>query len=221
MSLRIDPDNRLYARFRLKRLDAETLRDSILAANGSLIQNSYGPPSGVGRDPSGRVIVGIDKGTITAHKVESGGANDFRRSIYLQVRRTQPVTVLDTFDEPTMVPNCEMRNQTTVAPQSLLLMNDTFVLENARRLADRLQHEAPDDRRKQLQRAWSLLFGKSATEADLTRSITYLDEQTKSLTKYHHDIQHAKDAPKPDPTREAMASLCQILCSSNRFLYVE
>ncbi|MFN0076373.1 MAG: PSD1 and planctomycete cytochrome C domain-containing protein [Prosthecobacter sp.] len=220
-SLRADPENRLYARFKMHRLDAETLRDSMLAATGSLIQASYGPPSGIGRDPSGRVVVGIDKGTITANKVESAGADDFRRSIYVQVRRSRPVTVLDTFDAPTMVPNCEMRAQTTVAPQSLLLMNDTFILDNARRLADHLQAQAPDDRRTQLQRAWNLLYSKPPTEADLVRSLSYLDEQTKALTQYHHDIQHAKGVPKPNPPQEAMASLCQILCSSNRFLYVE
>jgi cytochrome c553 len=220
-SLQADPDNKLYARFKMKRLDAETLRDSMLASTGSLIQSSYGPPSAIGRDASGRVIVGIDKGTITTAKVDSAGQDDFRRSIYVQVRRSKPVTVLDTFDSPTMVPNCEMRAQTTVAPQSLLLMNDTFVLENARRLADRLQKELPNDPRKQLQRAWELLYSKTASDADLKQSLAYLEEQTNALTQYHHDIQHAKGEPAPNPSQEAMASLCQILCSSNRFLYVE
>ena len=219
-SLRTDPENKLYARFKMRRLDAETLRDSMLAVTGSLVQTSYGPPSGVGRDPQGRVVVGIDKGTITLNKVDPAGADDFRRSIYVQVRRSKPVTVLDTFDAPTMSPNCELRAQTTVAPQSLLLMNDTFVLENARRLADRLQASAPNDHRKQLQQAWQLLYSRPATEADLTRSLAYLDEQTRALTQYHHDIQHPKGVV-PNPPQEAMASLCQILCSSNRFLYVE
>ncbi len=219
-SLHADPENKLYARFKLKRLDAETLRDSMLAVTGSLVQTSFGPPSGIGRDPSGRVVVGIDKGTITTHKVESGGADDFRRSIYVQVRRTQPVTVLDTFDAPNMVPNCELRAQTTVAPQSLLLMNDSFVLDNSRRLAERLQRECPNDQQQQLQRAWSLLFGKPASENDLSQSLAYLSEQTEALKKYHHDIQHAKGVV-PNPPQEALASLCQILCSSNRFLYVE
>jgi Protein of unknown function (DUF1553) len=219
-SLRADPENKLYARYKMQRLDAETLRDSILATTGSLIQASFGPPSGIGRDASGRVIVGIDKGTITTAKVDSGGQDDFRRSIYVQVRRSKPVTVLDTFDAPTMVPNCEMRAQTTVAPQSLLLMNDTFVLDSARRLADRLQAEIPNDRRQQLQRAWELLYSKRADEADLARSLAYLEDQTKALTQYHHDIQHPKGVV-PNPAQEAMASLCQILCSSNRFLYVE
>jgi hypothetical protein len=51
--------------------------------------------------------------------------------------------------------------------------------------------------------------------------LAYLEEQTNALTQYHHDIQHAKGEPAPNPSQEAMASLCQILCSSNRFLYVE
>ncbi|MCX6836631.1 MAG: PSD1 and planctomycete cytochrome C domain-containing protein [Verrucomicrobia bacterium] len=219
-SLRADPENRFYARFKMRRLDAETLRDSMLATTGTLVQASYGPPSGIGRDPQGRVITGIDKGTITTHKVDPAGADDFRRSIYVQVRRSKPVTVLDTFDAPTMSPNCEMRAQTTVAPQSLLLMNDTFVLDSSRRLADRVTAEAPNDRAKQLQRVWSLLYSKTATDADIVKCLSYLDEQTKALTQYHHDIQHAKGVV-PNPPQEAMASLCQILCSSNRFLYVE
>jgi hypothetical protein len=219
-SLRADPENRFYARFKMRRLDAETLRDSMLATTGTLVQASYGPPSGIGRDPQGRVITGIDKGTITTHKVDPAGADDFRRSIYVQVRRSKPVTVLDTFDAPTMSPNCEMRSQTTVAPQSLLLMNDTFVLDSSRRLADRVTAEAPNDRARQLQRVWNLLYSKPATDADITKCLSYLDEQTKALTQYHHDIQHAKGVV-PNPTQEAMASLCQILCSSNRFLYVE
>lgn len=219
-SLQADPDNKLYARFKLRRIDAETLRDSMLAATGTLVQTSYGPPSGIGRDPQGRVVTGIDKGTITLNKVDPGGADDFRRSIYVQVRRSKPVTVLDTFDAPTMSPNCEMRAQTTVAPQSLLLMNDTFVLDSSRRLADRLESETPGNRDAQIKRAWELLFGKPATQVDVARSLAYLDEQTKALTQYHHDIQHPKGVV-PNPPQEAMASLCQILCSSNRFLYVE
>lgn len=219
-SLRADPENRLYARFKLRRMDAETLRDSMLAMTGSLVQSSYGPPSGIGRDPQGRVITGIDKSTITVNKVEPAGEADFRRSIYVQMRRSKPLTVLDTFDAPVMQPNCEVRAQTTVAPQSLLLMNDTFVLDSSRRLADLVEKEAPKDRAKQLQRLWSLLYGRPAAEADIAKCLAYLDEQTKALTQYHHDIQHPKGVV-PNPPQEAMASLCQVLCSSNRFLYIE
>jgi cytochrome c553 len=219
-SLQADPDNRLYGRFKLRRMDAETLRDSLLAVTGTLVRTHYGPPSSIGRDPQGRVITGIDKGTITVNKVDPGGEADFRRSIYVQMRRTKPLTVLDTFDAPVMQPNCEVRAQTTVAPQSLLLMNDTFMLDCARRLAEHVGKAAPEDRSKQIQRLWNVVYGQPATEREVAVSLAYLDEQTAALTQYHHDIQHPEGVV-PDPPQEAMASLCQVLCSSNRFLYVE
>lgn len=219
-SMSADPENRLYARYKIRRIEAETLRDSLLAATGTLVATSYGPPSGIGRDPQGRIITGIDKGTITLNKVDPAGAADFRRSIYIEQRRSKPLTVLDTFDAPTMSPNCEQRSQTTVAPQSLLLMNDTFMLETARRLADHLTATYPGDRASQLRRVWEVLYSRVATEKDLTTILSYLEEQTKALTQYHHDIQHPKGVV-PNPAQEALASLCQVLCSSNRFLYVE
>ena len=219
-SQNLDPENKLYARYKVRRLDAETLRDSLLAVTDALVESSYGPPSSIGIDPQGRVVTGIDKGTITSHKVESAGANDFRRSIYVQVRRSKPVTILDTFDAPTMQPNCELRAQTTVAPQSLLLMNDVFVLDNSLRLAKQLEAFAPKNPEQQIKRAWELLYGQPAKPADVQRCLAYIEEQTKSLTQYHHDIQHPKGVV-PNPPQEALASLCQVLCSSNRFLYVE
>jgi hypothetical protein len=220
-SLKLDPDNRFFARFKIQRLDAETLRDSMLAAAGVLNPSPFGPPSEIARDVQGRIVMGKDKGTITAAKVESDGANDFRRSIYVQVRRKTPLTVLDTFDEPVMQPNCELRTRTTVAPQSLLMMNDTFVLDTARSLAKRLRADAPDDARAQIAEAWRILFSRAPQDADMQRALSYVAVQTEALRAYHHGIQHPKDKPAPDPAVEGLASYCQVLFSSNRFLYVE
>jgi len=220
-SIKADPDNRHYARFKIRRMEAETLRDSILATAGKLALVNFGPPSNIARDPAGRIVLGIDKGDINNHKVESGGEGDFRRSIYVQVRRSKPVTVLETFDAPTMVPNCEMRSQSTVAPQSLLMMNDVFIIDNARRLAERAQSSAPGNVRGQLTTAWKLLFHTVPTDPELQQCETYLAEQTVNLAEYHQKNPSPKDTPPPDADLEAMASLCQILYSSNRFLYIE
>ena len=219
-SLQADPDNKFLARFKLQRIEAEALRDSMLATAGTLNRQAFGAPVAIARDNAGRIVVGIDKGTINTAKVESAGKDDFRRSIYVQVRRKQPLTVLDAFDAPTMIPNCEVRNRSTVAPQSLLLMNDTFVLETAKALATRLRNEVRGDARGQIVKAWRTLYGEEPKDADVFRSLAYLAEQTEAVRAYHHGIQHAKDAPPPDPQLEALSSLCQILYSSNRFLYV-
>jgi len=219
----IDPDGRLYARYNMQRVDAEALRDSMIAASGALNGTSFGPPIAIARDTGGRVVVGQEQKDANGDvvKVASLGAEDFRRSVYLQVRRKTPVTVLETFDAPSMLPNCEIRNSTTVTPQSLLLMNDTFVLQASKLLAERLRKESPGDARAQLIRAWRILFSEEPQETELLRSLAYVAEQTESLRTYYAKTPPVKDAPLADPPLDALASLCQVLLSSNRFLYLE
>jgi Protein of unknown function (DUF1549)/Protein of unknown function (DUF1553)/Planctomycete cytochrome C len=222
-SMKADPDNKFFGRFQLQRLGAEALRDAMLAAAGALNSTPFGPPVSIARDPGGRVVVGQENlnenGDVI--NVSSLGSDDFRRSIYVQVRRKTPLTVLDTFDSPAMLPNCESRACTTVTPQSLLLMNDMFVLNTARLLAARLRKELPGDARGQIGRAWRLLFGQEPQESDVLRSLTYLTEQAETVRAWHDGKPPAKDAPPPDPGLDALASWCQILYSSNRFLYIE
>ena len=232
-SLKNDADNRYFGRFKMQRLEAETLRDSLLATAGTLNPKPFGEPIGIARDPGGRIVVGQERLNTNRDviKVVSRGPDDLRRSIYVQMRRKTPLTVLDTFDEPTMSPNCETRNCTTVAPQSLLLMNDNFVLDAAHALATRLRTEVPGDARGQVVRAWKILYGNTPQEADLLRSLAYVAEQTESIRVYQGTLPppkappSTKDAsappPEPDPQLEALASLCQVLYSSNRFLYIE
>lgn len=222
-SMKADPDNRLYGRFKLQRLDAEALRDTMLSTAGALNPAPFGPPIAIGRDPAGRILVG--NGELDTNgdpiKVTTIGKEFYRRSIYVQVRRKQPVTVLDTFDAPLMSPNCDARNCTTVAPQSLFMMNDVFVLEMARAMAARLRTEVPGDARAQIANAWRLLYGSDPSDAEIVRGLTYLAEQAESLRVFHAAAKPVKDAPPPDPQLDALASFCQVLFSSNRFLYVE
>jgi hypothetical protein len=222
-ALRIDPDGKLYGRFKLQRLDAETLRDSMLAAAGTLNRAAFGAPVGITRDPAGRVIVGKERpvAILDVAKVESLGADDFRRSIYVQARRSMPLTVLDTFDEPVMSPNCDARTCSTVAPQSLMMLNDTFVLEAARSLAARLRTEAKGDPRAQIERAWRILFGIAPPEKELQNDLAHVAQQTEVFRASQANIQPAKGTPPPDPSLDALTSLCQVLLASNRFLYVE
>ena len=85
-SLKADPDNRLYGRFKLQRLDAEALRDSMLAAAGTLNRTQFGEPIGIARDPLGRIVVGKEQlnANRDVMKVLSLGKDDTRRSIYVQ-----------------------------------------------------------------------------------------------------------------------------------------
>jgi hypothetical protein len=127
----VDPDNLLLSRASVRRLDAETLRDAMLSVSGQLNPKMFGPPVPVMLDTDGQVIVGVDT-TDTAGrptgKVVPLNGEEFRRSVYVQMRRTRPLALLEAFDLPKMEPNCELRSASTVAPQSLTLMNSAFAL---------------------------------------------------------------------------------------------
>ncbi len=121
----MDAENRHYGRQNVLRLDAESLRDRALAATGMIDRTMFGPAVGVKEDDSGQVVA----------------SDVHRRSLYLLQRRSQPVSLMQAFDAPVMVTNCEARLSSTVATQSLMLMNGEFWLSQATALADRAQRE--------------------------------------------------------------------------------
>lgn len=124
---RVDGSNTLYGHFPVHRLDAEAIRDSILAVSGRLDRTQFGPAVAVSTDDSGQVII---KGDTQ------------RRSVYVQSRRTQPLAILTSFDAPAMDVNCAKRQSSTVATQSLMLMNSDFILESSKAFAQHLQTSA-------------------------------------------------------------------------------
>jgi hypothetical protein len=123
----IDRDNRWLWRKPLQRLDAEILRDRMLFAVGRLQGETFGPPVAISEDDTGQVIV---------------DGSQTRRSLYIRAKRTQPVAMLQAFDAPVMDINCEYRPVSTVATQSLILLNGEFSLEQAGHLAERARREA-------------------------------------------------------------------------------
>jgi hypothetical protein len=214
---RIDPDNRLLGRMPIHRLEAEAIRDSILAVSGKLNRKQLGSPVPVMEDEVGQFVVGIENkngenrpGTI----IPLYGA-EFRRSLYVQVRRSRPLGMLDTFDAPEMSPNCEARSASTVAPQSLMLMNNEFVVTHSSYFAERVRQEAGSEPKAQVIRAWRLAFGHEPSEEEIKDAVTFLAEQTT-----HFQGKVAANA-KVDPPLQALASFCQTLMSANPFLYVE
>ena len=124
---RIDSSNELYWHFPVHRLEAEAIRDSVLAVSGRLDTTRFGPAIVVATGDTGQVIVKGDKQ---------------RRSVYLQVRRTQPVAILTSFDAPVMEVNCANRQSSTVATQSLMLMNSDFILQSSQAFAEQVNEKA-------------------------------------------------------------------------------
>ncbi len=119
-----DPENRWYSRQSIRRLDAEALRDRVLAASGALDRRLYGAPVEVAGDAAGQFHLRTP-----------------RRSIYGQSRRSRPSSFLRAFDAPVMETNCVERSSSTVATQSLLLLNGEFLAAQAGELEKRVRAE--------------------------------------------------------------------------------
>ncbi len=199
-----DADDAWYARYPVRRLDAEALRDRVLCASGRLDSTLYGRPVPVTEDSVGQV----------------NAANDSsRRSVYLEVRRSRPVSFLAAFDAPVMAVNCDRRMPSTSATQSLMLMNSDYVLDHARAMARRLRSEIPaaggspkDRLTLMIDRAWRIAYGRAISHEERAWALEFVDGQLDPL-----------DRSKPGGDRElaVLANLCQQLMTSNEFLYVD
>ena len=194
---RIDPDNRLLARFPLRRLDAESIRDAMLGASGELDERPGGPYVPTDRTDSGEVAV------------EESTPGSTRRSVYLQQRRTQLASLLDVFDAPSIVTTCTRRQPSTMPLQSLSLLNSDFVVARARRLAERVSREARDDAR--IAHAFLLVAGRAPTADELDAARRFLKAQPARYASLDG----------PEARRRSFIDFCQMLLASDAFLYVE
>ncbi|HXD89152.1 MAG TPA: DUF1549 and DUF1553 domain-containing protein, partial [Urbifossiella sp.] len=194
----IDRGNALYGRFPIKRLEAEAVRDRMLVVANRLDRTQFGPPIAVVEDGVGQV------GTPDEQP---------RRSIYLQARRSKPVAFLSAFDAPSGELQCERRNATTSAPQSLMLLNSEFVRKQAAHFAKRVQSEAKADPApdKTVAKAWQLAYLRSPSAEELQLAAAFLKAQTAALS----------GKKGVDPALAALTNLCQQLLASNEFLYVD
>jgi mono/diheme cytochrome c family protein len=219
-----DPDNRWLGRMSVRRLEAEVVRDAILAASGRLNPTMFGPPVPVTPDEAGLVHVGVDTrdgaGRFTGKKVPLG-AEEFRRSVYVQVRRSLPLSLLETFDAPAMAPNCDRRASTTVAPQSLLLINGEFVVAQSEAFAGRLEAGAGKDPAEQVRLAWRLALGAEPAPEEVAEAVTFLARQRDDFAAAAPESAGPKADAARGPTRRALATFCQALIGSNAFLYVD
>ncbi len=137
-SLKSDPDNRLFGRMNRRRLEAEALRDALLAVSGWLDATRGGPAEREFETP--------------------------RRSIYLVTIRSDRSGFGPLFDAADPTTCIEKRTVSTVAPQALFMLNHPFVIENARHLAKRTQGEANEQRIKTL---YEIVYGRSPTNDEI------------------------------------------------------
>jgi hypothetical protein len=153
----IDPENKLIWRMNRRRLDAETLRDSVLATVGKLNLKAGGRP--VIPPLSEDEMQGI--WSVSQWPVSLDPTEHNRRSVYIYVKRSFPYPMFSTFDAPDTSVSCARRDVTTVAPQALTLLNSDFMQQQARALADRTADPS---------RLWKLALGRAPSQQELERT---------------------------------------------------
>jgi len=221
-----DPQNIWLGRTNVRRLHAESVRDAMLAASGMLTLNMFGPSSKVSPDEVGQFIIGKatrdGNGILVAKHEEI--AEVYRRSVYVEVRRSMPLGVIEPFDPATISPNCDRRSQSTVATQSLMLMNNSSVVRISEHFASRVAREVGQAPADQVVRAWQLAYGSSPAEAQRNQLTSWLEQQRAALAQPSPDQASAPNGGALEPAKanqQALALLCQALLSSNAFLYID
>lgn len=194
----VDPQNLLLSHASIKRLEAEAIRDSVLAVSGRLDPRMFGPSvpiflseflEGRGRPPAGPLD------------------GDGRRSIYLSVRRNFLNSFFQAFDYPVPFTSVGRRSVSNVPAQALTMMNSPFVSGEARRWAERILRQSPEVVER-LSIIYLSAFGRLPSDAERESAVKFVAAQARQLGT-------------ADAELRAWADLCHVLLNAKEFIFVE
>jgi hypothetical protein len=177
----LDPDNRWYWRMSPRRLEIESWRDAMLAVNGTLNLKQGGPP------------------------LDLSDARHNRRTLYGTIKRRELNDMLRLYDVPDATTHSPGRVPTTTPLQQLFVLNSPFVQRQAAALARRIKAETPGGVQAQIQRAYQLLYGRSATDAQVKLAVEFLTEGRRG--------EAGSDA--------LWEQYAQVLLGSNEFVFID
>ncbi len=212
VSQQIDPERIWLSSFPRRRLSAEELRDSMLAVSGQLDRTP-------GSNESGELLFERAEDIKSKIRPNRLAADDpyytqfTKRTVYLPVVRNMLPNVLALFDAADPNGVTAVRNDTTVPSQSLFLLNNPFVRDQARFLAERLLSDVQQSDDQRFETVHWLVFGRQATMEEITDANRFIADCMAT--------QVVQTRPEADRRRAAWQSYCQLLLCSNEFLYVE
>ena len=201
-----DANNKLLARQARLRLDAEIVRDTMLAASG-LLSPKIGGPSVNPPQPDGVMSLGQVKRVWTV----SSGNDRYRRGMYTFFYRATPHPALTVFDAPDGFSSCTRRIRSNTPLQALTLLNDQAFVEFAQALATRVLKEAPKDEVKRIEHAFRLCLTRKPSAAEVTRLSELLVAQTKHFTSAPEEAKALTGQENPDSERAAWTIVARVL----------
>ncbi len=188
----VDPENRLLWRANIQRLEAEEIRDAMLATSGWL-----------NFEMGGKTIPLRNKEFVFNHTSKDATTYESaRRALYLPIIRNHLYDMLEQFDYPDPTMPTGSRNSTVIAPQALIMMNAPVVMESATRLAARLATSSVDDVQR-VQEIYVSLFGRPPSDHEKADALALV-----------------RDLSASDKPEHAWALLCQTLFAANEFIYL-
>ncbi|MDP6718722.1 MAG: DUF1553 domain-containing protein [Pirellulaceae bacterium] len=197
----IDPENRLLWRFNRRRLEAEAIRDAMLAISGRLDEQI-----------GGSILPTENRKYVTnTANVDPVAYQTNRRSLYLPVVRSALYEVFQAFDfaDPSVMSG--RRQSTTVAPQALFIMNSKFVTEQTRALAEWLTADDGDDAGR-VRVTYQRTLGRPPTTSEISRATSYVQAYT---------MRQAADIEPLEGRIRAWQSFCRVILATNEFIFLE
>jgi len=199
----VDPNNELLGRFSRRRLDAESLRDTLLLLSGNLDSTMMDHP---------HPFPAPDKWEYTQHHPFRDSYESNRRTVYLMTARLNARPFFTTFDGADRNASTAVRDNSVTTVQSLYLLNDGFVHEQASAFAARLCRER-DDEDARLRWAFELAMGRPPNTDEQTTAAEFLHQIGEKLA--------ACGTPVENLEQESWTSLARALFRTNEFLYVD
>lgn len=198
-----DPKNDLFHRAEVKRLSGEAIRDSLLMVSGSLNETMYGPSVKVHLTSfmQGRGRPGQNG------PVDGAG----RRSVYLEVRRNFLSPMMLAFDTPQPITTIGRRNQSNVPAQSLILLNDPFVIQQCENWAKQAIAQTPEDMQLRIQRMVEQAFSRKPTAEELALANQFLESHRQTLSI---------DPQQMASSVELWRDLAHVLVNAKPFIFV-
>jgi hypothetical protein len=208
---KVDPDNALVWRMNRKRLDAEALRDSVLATAGTLNPQLGGPSIKVPIEPEVYETIFTEAEPDNLWPVHPDPKQHVRRSLYLLRKRNVRLPMLAVFDQPDLMSSCGARGQSVHALQALTLINSPFMQEQSRALAKRLISDVPADEASRIRRLFELALNRPPAQREMESTVRFLRDQ-RNLAGKHQAAESAELA--------AWTDLCLATLNRNEFLYI-
>lgn len=230
---KLDPDNKLLWRMNRQRLDAEALRDAVLAVNGTLTEQMGGPSIRVPLEPEVYDQIFTEYEPDNLWPVHPDVRQHTRRSLYLVRKRNVRLPLLVAFDAPDLMSSCGARAVSVHALQSLTLMNSEFMLTQAKALAIRLFNETAGMKAgreateiKMIARLSELALGRLPKPAEVQATRAFLKDQAAIIQgriARGEKVAGLNNAPNTfaPATVAAWIDLCLATFNLNEFVYVQ